>query len=104
MSTESVSVGSWKSPTEVGKFISKVGLPSALLIALLVACFLVVTGLLKTPLMEGMTIIKDVKAAQEEQNMTLGEIRDIIKVHCENDADTPEKMQKCNQHTGLQKP
>ena len=95
MQAENTSNGSWTSPATVGKFIAQVGLPSVLLVVVLIACFLVVTGLWPTPLMSGLDIIADVKAGQEGQTALLQEIRDITRTHCENDADTPEKMQKC---------
>lgn len=66
------------------------------LAALLVFLVLVMTGVVATPLMEGVRLIPQVFSQNETVIMLLQGIHKTTKAQCLNDATTEEQISRCN--------
>lgn len=84
---------SWLSPDTVTKFMLAVGVPSAALIFLL----LVITGLISTPLMEGMRLIPRVIADHMRMQDIMEESVYLQRVDCQRKS-TEGNRSECTFH------
>ena len=83
--------GSWLSPKTISQLVLQVGVPSTLLIFLL----LVLTGIIPTPLMNGLQLIPQVVAQHLQMREMFEESVYLQRVDCQRKSTTLAERQEC---------